>query len=87
MGSQRKKELSNGEPIFSSQIICSAFLLKAFAEKPGSEMLLKIRKAGRALGFLTGLRRKKKKKMKIKDAKRKRFQRFKIPKKGRYRDM
>ena len=71
MRAQRKKNLNNGEPIFPSQIICSAFLLKAFAEKPGSGMLLRIRRAGRALGFLTGLRREKKKKKKIKGAKRK----------------
>ena len=58
---QRKKNFNNDEPIFPSQIICSAFLLKAFAEKPGSGMLLRIRRAGRALGFLTGLRRKKEK--------------------------
>lgn len=68
---QRKKNFNNDEPIFPSQIICSAFLLKAFAEKPGSGMLLRIRRAGRALGFLTGLRREKKKeKKKIKGAKR-----------------
>ena len=64
MRAQRKKNLNNGEPIFPSQIICSAFLLKAFAEKPGSGMLLRIRRAGRALGFLIGLRREKKKKKK-----------------------
>lgn len=40
-------------------------------------MLLRIRRAGRALGFLTGLRRKKRKK-KIKDAKRKKKKRFKV---------
>lgn len=74
---QRKKNLNNGEPIFPSQIICSSFLLKAFVEKPGSGMLLRIRRAGRALGFLTGLRRKKRKK-KIKDAKRKKKKRFKV---------
>ena len=46
-------------------------------------MLLRIRRAGRALGFLTGLRREKKKK-KIKGAKRKKkkIQSFKISKKG-----
>lgn len=50
-------------------------------------MLLRIRRAGRALGFLTGLRRKKRKK-KIKDAKRKKkIQSFKISKKGKWRDM
>lgn len=86
MRAQRKKNFNNDEPIFPSQIICSAFLLKAFAEKPGSGMLLRIRRAGRALGFLTGLRREKKKeKKKIKGAKRrkkKKIQSFKISKKG-----
>lgn len=76
MRTQGKNNLDDGEPIFPSQIICSVSLLKAFAEKPGSGMLLRIRRAGRALGFLTGLRRKKKKKKKIKDAKIKKDSKF-----------
>lgn len=54
-------------------------------------MLLRIRRAGRALGFLTGLRREKKKeKKKIKGAKRRKKKRFKVSrslKKGKWRDM
>lgn len=82
--SQRKKNLYNGKPIFSSPIIFSAFILKAFAEKSGSGILLSIRKVGIALAFLPGLRGGEVGgRMKMKDAKRKRIQRSKFPlKKG-----
>lgn len=61
--SQTKEDINKGEAILTL-VIYSAFLLKAFAENSGSGMLLRVGKADRDLGFLTGQRRPKKKKKK-----------------------
>ena len=61
-GPRERKILNKGEPILTL-VICSAFLLKAFAENSGSGMLLRVRRADRDLRFLTGLNRQKEKKM------------------------